>query len=233
MAFLFQDSLYDLERNVDDEVWLGVEEDQANEDGASVEQNWDDEVGPSCLDARILSCWCAIFLNCWIARYNIPARYIDSLLAFLRTLLSICFGTIGGTANLLPKAVSTLRGMCGLQRDNFDKPAVCPDTKCNAIYPYEDCFRIMNGEKVPRRCCHVQFPNHTHHSRRKRHGCGAELVKKVVLKSRRNTLKRFLDRRNFLEKCQAWRSRKIKDDSWLGDIYDGRVWRNFDATNNV
>ena len=46
------------------------------------------------------------------------------------------------------------------------------------------------------------------------------------------SLKEMLVRPAFLEKCEAWRSRKVED-GLLADIYDGNIWKDFLNLNGV
>ena len=43
-------------------------------------------------------------------------------------------------------------------------------------------------------------------------------------------MKGLLCRPNFIADCQQWRNRNIPNDV-LGDIYDGRVWKEFRVIN--
>ena len=125
--------------------------------------------------------------------------------------------------------------------DNFVEYVVCP--QCHSIYEYKDCIvRTGDGSQESKRCQHVSFPNHPHQSRRKQ--CGALLLKKVRRDKKyhlvpirifpyypiQKSIERLARSEGFLEMCESWRGRKtFIPDSYLGDIYDGNVWRDFDS----
>lgn len=98
---------------------------------------------------------------------------------------------------------------------------------------------LANGRKKGKRCSFVEFPDHLRRTLRK--PCGASLFKAVrskngdlILKAKRvfcyrrvkKTLKEFLKRPGFGEKCEEFK-KEPRDPELLGDIYDGRIWKNF------
>ena len=100
-------------------------------------------------------------------------------------------------------------------------------------------YELSNGRKKGERCSFVEFPHHPHRSQRR--SCGAALFKAVrskhgelILKAKRvfcyrsvkKTLQEFLKRPGFSEKCEQYK-KCPRDPNFLGDIYDGRVWKNF------
>ena len=50
--------------------------------------------------------------------------------------------------------------------------------------------------------------------------------KDLCWKSIRETLKVVLNRKGFQKSCEAWRNRTFIHEP-LGDVHDGRVWKNF------
>ena len=120
-------------------------------------------------------------------------------------------------------------------KDRFIKYIVCP--KCHTLYNFDDCYELVCGRKVTKKCTFVQFPNHRQHFRRTK--CGEPLLKEVSLKSGGtklyphkvycynsiiDNLCQFLQRPGFVDKCELWRSRGIPD-GFLADIFDGRIWK--------
>ena len=88
------------------------------------------------------------------------------------------------------------------------------------------------------KCDHIEYPNHPRKSLRKE--CGTEVMKKVkigkkdklvprtvyVYYSIIDSLQKFLQRHNFLELCDEWRSRSCSD-SYLTDVYNGKLWKDW------
>ena len=58
---------------------------------------------------------------------------------------------------------------------SFIAYVLCPS--CNSIYDYGSCVVMRGSDKESKKCQHVAYPNHPHHSRRKE--CGHLLLKKV------------------------------------------------------
>ncbi len=86
-------------------------------------------------------------------------------------------------------------------------------------------------------CCHVSMPH-----LRQRVPCGTLLLKKQRLKkgyslvprkvysyrSLKRSITELLSRKQFVEKCEHWRRREhLIPSGFLGDIYDGSVWKEF------
>ena len=103
------------------------------------------------------------------------------------------------------------------------------------------------GTRVPNRCSFVKFPNHRQQWRRQ--ACGAPLLKEVSLKcgtkklyphrvycyrSVMESLKELVKRTHFTAHCELWRNGEVRSVSQvMGDIFDGRVWRDFQHVNGA
>ena len=116
-----------------------------------------------------------------------------------------------------------------------------------SVYVLENCTLLQpDGSIISKKCDYVKFPKHPHLVHRQ--PCGTLLMKKVRTSSGTTTLypkqifcyksiieslKEMLVRPGFLEKCEAWRSRKVED-GLLADIYyDGNIWKDFLNPNGV
>ena len=115
--------------------------------------------------------------------------------------------------------------------DSFEHLVVCPE--CNSVYRLKDCIRRQGVSEL---CRHQEF----HKSRK----CGASLLKTVELASGKNilypikvycyqsiinSLKQLFIQPRFYELCEQWRSHPTSD--MLSDIYDGRLWKDFQHAN--
>ena len=100
---------------------------------------------------------------------------------------------------------------------------------------------VVAGKKVPKKCCKVSFPNHPYASYRK--PCNHKLIAEVTLGGGKRchyplkvycyssliyNLTKLLERENVLHACEHWRTRNIME-GMMEDIYDGRVWRDFES----
>ena len=100
--------------------------------------------------------------------------------------------------------------------------------------------RMQKNKQIPT-CTNVPFPDHP--QRRFRSPCGEKLLKEVILKEEKrvlypvktycykiiiSSLKCMLDRRGFKQMAESWRSRKRVPGTFR-DVYDGRVWREFQS----
>ena len=145
------------------------------------------------------------------------------------------FPVVASFPVLFPKSVHLLRKQLGLDKDRFIKYVVCP--KCHTLYNFDDCYELVCGRKVTKKCAFVQFPNHRQHFRCTK--CGEPLLKEVSLKSGGTkhyphkvycynsiieNLRQFRQRPEFVNKCELWRTRDIPE-GFLADIFDGHIWK--------
>ena len=109
------------------------------------------------------------------------------------------------------------------------------------MYELKDCYHKIGLFNKSKTCSFIKFANHRQPWRRR--PCGETLLKEVTLKDNTKRLyphkiycyqsliesiKRLLKRPNFVDRCELWRSREVRSvGQILGDIFDGRVWREF------
>ena len=131
--------------------------------------------------------------------------------------------------------------MLSTSGDTFEKYVVCP--KCHSVYHYNDCINKQRyGASTSKLCRHVAYPNHPQQSRRT--SCDTVLLKSIKTKqgvslqpykvypyhSLKASISRLVSRPGFLEDCEKWRNRSTQvPSSFLGDIYDGCVWGEFNS----
>ena len=124
-----------------------------------------------------------------------------------------------------------------LEKKVYIEYVVCP--KCNAMYDYHDCIQVIDRKECSQVCRFIQFPNHP--MRTFREQCGTQLLvasnskdgkqhwhprKKYCYRSVIDSLATLINRPGFLEKCEKWRNRDTACET-LSDIYDGRIWHEF------
>ena len=143
-----------------------------------------------------------------------------------------------------PKNEASLRKMAGTQKTGalFKTSVCCP--QCFTLYPnIEDWVLYSHSKPDDHLCEHVEYPRHPHASRRTK--CSTKLLKQ--LKTAKSTILRplkvfphqslcislqnILIRPGILKSCNEWVKRRSTDPTIMNDIYDGRVWQNFQTVN--
>ena len=133
----------------------------------------------------------------------------------------------------LPKVMHTIRR--SFKQDDFIEYIVCP--KCCTLYNLSDCITHAADGDISKLCTYIEFPNHPHASRHV--PCGEVLLKRVkignksklvgrkvfIYRSIVQSLKDMAKRPGYLSRCNEWQGRSKEDTSFIGDIYDGEVWK--------
>ena len=180
---------------------------------------------------------CSIFVGQWQGRNNITDTATVELLKFLKTLFSKLQEE--DIAQRFPDTLEKFDRFLGINGQNFTRFVVCPE--CFSLYSYDDCWCLIEGERFSKKCPYVPYPNHTQRFRRGR--CGATLLKteksetgKTVLtpasvylyKSPKETLQTMVMRPLYEEMCNHWRNGRTVEADLMSDIYDGRIWKEFE-----
>ena len=185
------------------------------------------------------------FLLMWQSLFRISNAALTVLFKFLKLFVSLFGHAFAHDAhNFEGQMPNTLQNAHGLlwksKKDEFVTFVVCP--KCDSVYEYDSCIITIGRRKEPKCCKHIAYPDHPHASRRQE--CGAHLLKKVrsgrtyklsPIKSYPylplcQSFSYLVKRKGFLDACEKWRSRAFSiPDLYLGDIYDGRVWHEFES----
>ena len=187
----------------------------------------------------ILSYFLLFFQLC----YHVSDRGLQHILSLISSILYWVskFVTGSGKDALLqisssfPRTIYSLKKAFGI-RNTLTCYCVCP--ACHALYKEEDC--IITGPRntqTSHKCGHVEFPRHP--QRIYRRECGTELMKCVkvgnkyklvprkrfVYNSITNSIRQFASRPSFFESCEAWRKQEATDGSFMTDVYDGKLWK--------
>ena len=103
------------------------------------------------------------------------------------------------------------------------------------MYKFSDCYERRGSQTVSMHCISCEFPLHSRKSLRST--CNYPLLKRVKLavkptkiycyKPVTDSLKEIISRPGIAELCEEWRERDKVDDIYA-DVYDGRVWREFE-----
>ena len=188
-----------------------------------------------------------VFISAWHAMFKVSINAINCLLKFFKLFIwsmgnSFQLQHLCDVASAIPSSLKAVHKSLDV-KDDFICYVVCP--MCHSIYEYEDCvIHRSNGLKESKRCCHVQYPNHPRVSLRTK-TCDTVLLKKIKSKSGyhlqakktypymplNKSLGRLVARRDMLDICEKWRSRQESiPNSFMGDIYDGDVWKVFSSS---
>lgn len=183
----------------------------------------------------------SFFLTYYHLLYRLSENAIGCLLKFTKLLLNFLALATGlkmlfGIVKALPSSIHTVRNK--FKKNNFVEYVVC--MKCNKLYLVHDCIVNHHGTEESRHCDFVEFPSHP--ILLKRVPCGELLLKKIKIGKKiklvpRKTfmyhsvidsVKALAMKKDFLEKCDRWRSRsKQFSQHQMGDIFDGQLWKDF------
>ena len=214
---------------------METSDDEAEDDGR--------DVSSSTLAYPVVAL-CVFFLS-WQVTYKVPNTCISALLAFFCHFLIFVAGIVFSEklsviARSLPSSITQLRKIAGDDVDSFTKLVVCP--QCHSIYDFDTCLFVVGSRKEIKLCQHIAYPDHPHSSFRK--SCAQPLLRMCKRKATTiyrpfkvfccqniiSSMKGLWCRPNFIADCQRWCNRNIPNDV-LGDIYDGRVWKEFRVIN--
>ncbi|KAG9270975.1 hypothetical protein AMEX_G13841 [Astyanax mexicanus] len=184
----------------------------------------------------------------WKSHFTVSDRAFESVLTILRHVMLILTSILSvepmrRIAASIPSSLYMFRKRLSMNRDDFAQYVVCP--VCSSVYSHENAvLNIHDGRgkivrKKSAKCSHVDFPGHKHKKLRKQ--CGALLMKTVIGKGEREflypkrtfcyrsiskSLEDMLQRPGFIESCERWREREVKEGMYT-DVYDGQIWKQF------
>ena len=173
-----------------------------------------------------------LFICLWQSVFKISDAAVEILLKFLSSLVKVLAGSpsiLLSLASLIPSSIYLLRKNSRHENcEKFIEFVVCPS--CYSLYKMEDCLEIVGGEKIPKQCRQIKYPNHPVSAYRK--ACNTPLFKKIRLFNGRVefrprfvyayqplkiTLQQLLNRPGFADKLEWWRNRTTSEGK-LSDI---------------
>ena len=187
-----------------------------------------------------------VFLLMFQTVFRISDRALDILLTFFSTFFQmvgkcLSLDTLTSVSSKMPSNLRQARMQAG-GRQSFMQYVCCP--KCHSTYTKDECvFKDEKGSVSVAFCSYVRFPAHPQRSRRL--PCNTPLMKKVrtlsgnttfrpyliyCYKSLVDSLQMLLSRPNFFVDCEKWRKRSCTPGCY-SDIYDGRIWHEFQSYN--
>ena len=187
--------------------------------------------------------WILAFLSFMLSAYQLSDRAIEIFLKFLKVLLGVLgrFSPLcRDIADLTPGSLYAMQKYVGGASEDFTRYVLCKT--CFEIYPLSQ-FAIEGH--VGTRCLYVAYPNHPHASMRQ--PCDTLLLKTVEFASGKKcfypfkvycymsvctSLEHHLQHPQFFSWCEEWRRRTVVDGS-MEDVYDGRVWKEFQDYNGM
>ena len=186
-----------------------------------------------------------IFLLLWQFNFGISDAAVAAILCFLYKLfniISVKFGEQNEPHSAeFPKTLKKASQLVSIDINSFIEYIVCP--KCNAVYDHEFGYTMQENQRVPVKCPNIEYPFHPHLSRRT--PCGISLMKLAKTRTGKTTVKPYkvfayqplekaitnlINRKGFIDVCDQWRTRSCSiPDGLLGDIYDAKMWEEFQA----
>ncbi len=185
-----------------------------------------------------------LVLMIWATAFNISDTAMEYLLSYIHYFLSLFMGEIGqnglaacglSVSTAFPASLYLCRKQLGLgTTDSFKKYVVCPDPDCCSLYDINDCFTIVNGKQVPRKCSRAIYKRNAFYRT-----CDTPLLKANVVKNGgiyhvpkkifcqkdiTSQIQSILSRPGYEKYCQEWRDRKSTEGTYE-DVYDGKIWK--------
>ena len=188
--------------------------------------------------SRALSRWVLLFIMFFQTTYKLSNTVISVLLRFFRVFLSV-LGEFNTVASSVAQCLPSSLYMAGkLENELKFRIYVC--RKCHKIYHMAECIEGHGSTQISKHCAFKAFPLHPHCSMRG--SCGTLLLKTVELAGGRTYLYPFLsycyvgldqslqlllNRPDFVNRCEQWRSVRPRDGMLYYDVYDGHIWKEF------
>ena len=192
---------------------------------------------------EIIITWIVAFVAAFQRRFFIPDLAIGTLLKFLWTLLKVLSplsAEISHISQVFPSSFYAMLKFAKIKNDDFKTYVVCPNPCCCALYKLDDCVD-GRGEHRESKHCSASVGKYKR--------CNSILLKKVHLssgkvvfhpiktycfRSLKKSLINLLERPAFYEECRLQRqSYKDGNKETLFDIYDGKIWREFQSWEGV
>ena len=175
-----------------------------------------------------------VFLLKWQYMFNISDNAISVLIKFLNKIIFIVTKITKTKEDMtdftrdIPNSLYTLRKLTGLNKKYFKMYSSCP--RCHSI----------NSNLDTKTCKNIQFPANPRASI-----CNTNLLKTVKKKDKieskplkyffyqsiKSSLSINFQREGFTEAIAHWKVRsKSMPDNLIGDVYDGKVWKDLEQT---
>lgn len=189
--------------------------------------------------------WFVVFICMWQTMFTISDVAVTLLLKFLAAFFQLMASLTStplfvALAAGMPATMYLMRKYLKSDSESITKYVVCPS--CFSLYQFERCFHEDSmGEKLPKKCWFVKFPNHPQLNCRL--PCSTPLLTKVHMsggkvkyvprysyayQSLKVSLQRLLYRSGFAEQPEHWLNRQYKE-GFMSDVYDGKVWKDFNS----
>lgn len=201
---------------------------------------WDDEINeeePEEHTAPWQLCSIVVYILMWQFCYGVSDTGVLALLLFLHGYFKLVLP--GNIFDKFPKSLKSAFKLAGIDTDLFTQYIVCPS--CNSVFDMNYGYIMEGDNKVSNKCPYIAMPNYQFVSQRQ--PCKALLMKTVqgrsgnmflrphkifAYHSVKDALKTLISQKGFSNNCEQWRSRQTTiPNGVLGDIYEGRIWREF------
>ena len=164
---------------------------------------------------------------------------METLLRFLGTFFKVLSPLSTHIADLskhFPSSLYAMLKFAGVNKDDFTAYVVCPNSKCCAIYHYENCLEGSGDQRESKHCsafvrtrrCNSQLMRKVHTRSGK---VAFQPFKIYCYRSLKKSLADILNRPGILEECRKCHIQRNIESESLHDIYDGKVWKEFQSWN--
>ena len=172
--------------------------------------------------------WFIGFLLTFQAKFYVPDSAVDMLIKFLHAFFRIIYKLTGSELmemfmKKFPPSLHMLRKDVNV--DSFTRFVVC--SKCCEIYKYKECISTVGPHKLSKDCCKIHYPNHLQPSRRLPCGNLLYISGKKFLYPFKIYGYKSLNQSLQSSSCQEWRSQSRSPSNSLQDIYDGKIWKDY------
>lgn len=223
-----------MEDDDDDDGGILLEDEELQQEGMAPEDDLDAEHGRG-QGSIVIIMICRLIMYMQVA-HGLSESAIRTVLLVLATIfeeLGKISVSIADISKAFPSSIHRFRKILGFDRDNFQKFVMCPS--CGTLYSYD----VIKGQSRITHCTQswvtVAIP------RERRKTCRAKLIKEVWMADGKvkiyplksfcynsiiEVLNQMMKRKNFLQKCNDWRTR-VSPSNFMTDIYDGQIWQSF------
>ena len=195
-----------------------------------------------CSKTDLIITWVAYVISTWQIMHKVSDTAINVLLHILHVFIKIISHAMGAEkdspidkiAVAFPNTMYKLNKQFASE-DDFQKYFTCPNPSCTALYEISEVVITNNNGTTMAKSCTNKLYNRR---------CGTQLCKRVTINGKKifvplksyvyksiiTRLEELLCRPGYLERCEEWHQRDIKNNTYA-DIYDGFVWKNFQSVN--
>ena len=172
----------------------------------------------------------------WSIAYRIGYNATTALLKILCAFFLLILPKSTTEKPIFPKNVIKLQNAVGFDKDlQFNKFIVCPNPECTKLFEFRQIYQnehINKGKTSAEILLRSKFCYLCNEAILKEKRSPVGIIKYTPLKlyccrSIILAVESLLSRNDLKDKWTQWETRELPDVGYLGDIYDGQVWKEF------